>query len=170
MSTMQERPNPEIESMRHAARMSDSVVQLNTDGVTQSESLTQPPSGNCMNWVVGHLVAIYSHTLKLLGQQQVVSDAIVKRYDRGSPPIRDAADATDFGEIMNAWRESARRVDAGLAGLSHDVLDRPAPFSPNNDPNETMRSLITTLLFHQAYHAGQTGVLRRIIGKPGAIA
>jgi uncharacterized damage-inducible protein DinB len=41
--------------------------------------------------------------------------------------------------------------------------------SPSGNPDETVRSLITTVMFHQAYHAGQTAVLRRIAGREGAI-
>jgi hypothetical protein len=48
-------------------------------------------------------------------------------------------------------------------------MDGPAPFSPSKNPKETLRSLLTTVLFHQAYHSGQTGLLRRIAGKEGAI-
>jgi uncharacterized damage-inducible protein DinB len=50
------------------------------------------------------------------------------------------------------------------------VLERPAP-GPDSDGEltETVRSLLGTILFHQAYHSGQTGLLRRIAGKPGAI-
>jgi len=47
-------------------------------------------------------------------------------------------------------------------------LDRPVK-SPTGNPNETVRTLLTTIMFHQAYHAGQTAVLRRIAGKEGAI-
>jgi hypothetical protein len=32
-----------------------------------------------------------------------------------------------------------------------------------------VRSLLATVAFHQAYHAGQTGTLRRVVGKSGAI-
>jgi uncharacterized damage-inducible protein DinB len=48
-------------------------------------------------------------------------------------------------------------------------MDEPAPFSPTNNPKETVRSLLATVFFHQAYHVGQTGLLRRIAGKEGAI-
>ena len=49
------------------------------------------------------------------------------------------------------------------------LLDRPAPHSPSGNPDETVRSLLTTVFFHQAYHAGQTALLRRIAGREGAI-
>jgi uncharacterized damage-inducible protein DinB len=41
--------------------------------------------------------------------------------------------------------------------------------SPTGNPNESLGSLLATVMFHQAYHAGQLGILRRIVGKPGAI-
>ena len=47
----------EIELFRHSARTVHKVVQLNVDGLTQSDSLIQPsPAGNCLNWVAGHLL------------------------------------------------------------------------------------------------------------------
>ena len=45
-----------------------------------------------------------------------------------------------------------------LGGLSHDDSLR----SPEPGGN-------CLLLFHEAYHVGQTGVLRRLLGRSGAI-
>lgn len=160
----------EIEIFRHSARTIHKVVRLNTDGLTQTESLIRPhPAGNCLNWVVGHLLCIYGRTLPLLGQKPVIETSALQRYDRGSRPMTDATEARELQEMMNAWDETAQRIDNGLTGLTPEALDAPAPFSPTGDPNETVRSLLTLLFFHQAYHAGQTGMLRRIAGKDGAI-
>ncbi len=159
-----------IDVLRHQARMVHRVVQINVDGVTQTESLVQPhPAGNCLNWVVGHLLAVYHNVLPLLGQEPVLEASVLKRYDRGSPPLRNGDDALDISELMKAWDECCTRVDAGLAGLSDNVLAEPAPMSPTGNPDETIGSLLSTVCWHQAYHSGQTGVLRRIAGKPGAI-
>jgi hypothetical protein len=159
----------EVEVFRHQAHVTHEVVRLNVDGMTHEESLIQPtPGGNCLNWVVGHLVCIYDKTLPMLGQEPVMGKAL-KRYDRGAPPLQEPAEALQFGELITAWKEATRRIDTGLAGLTSEVLERPAPHSPGNDPKETVRSLLTVTLFHQAYHAGQTGILRRIAGKEGAI-
>jgi hypothetical protein len=155
--------------LRHQARMIREVVRINLDGITQEESLIQPTEGNCLNWVMGHLVCIYDKILPLLGQEQVMAEETLKRYDRGSPPLKNPAEALELRDLMTAWDEASRRIDAGLAGLTAEVLDRPAPASPSNDPTETVRSLLSAISFHQAYHAGQTGLLRRIAGKEGAI-
>lgn len=160
----------EIEVFRQQARMTHSVVRKNLEGVTQEESLIQPqPEGNCLNWVVGHLLCIYNKALPRLGQQPVPEAGDLKRYDRGASPLEDPADALDIQKLLTAWDEATQRVDAGLAGLTAEILDQPVPNSPSGNPNETVRSLLATILFHQAYHAGQTGVLRRITGKEGAI-
>lgn len=160
----------EVEVFRQQARMAHATVRANTGGVTQEESLIHPqPGGNCLNWVVGHLLCIYNQALPHLGQQPVAEAGDLKRYDRGAPPLEDPADALDIQKLLAGWDEATQRVDAGLAGLTAEILDQPVPNSPSGKPNETVRSLLATIFFHQAYHAGQTGVLRRITGKEGAI-
>jgi hypothetical protein len=157
--------------LRHNARIIDRVIRLSVDGITQSESLLQPrPAGNCLNWVVGHVLCIYQHVLPMLEQFPVIKASALERYDRGSRPITNPCDAMELSELLRAWDETARRVDAGLAALPASSLSKPAPFSPTSDPNETVGSLLSAILFHQAYHAGQIGLLRRIAGRDGAIA
>lgn len=161
----------ELQSFRYQARVVNQVLRLNLDGVTHAESLRQPqPAGNCLNWILGHLVWAYAGALQLLDQEPVLDQASLSRYARGAPPLRSSAEAREFGELVAAWDEEASRVDAGLAAFPTDTLNLPAPHSPTGNPDETVRSLLATILFHQAYHAGQAAVLRRIIGKPGAIA
>ena len=156
--------------LRLLTRASDQVLRVNVDGITHEESLIQPqPGGNCLNFIVGHLVCVYNNALPLLGQQPVLPADRIGRYDRGSQPMTDSGEAMDFGELLKAWREATKRFDAGLADLSQEDLDRKAPFSPGNNPDETVGSLLGFVSFHQAYHVGQTALSRRLIGKPGAI-
>lgn len=159
----------EVELFRHQAQMSHAVIKLNIAGLTQEESLTQPTAGNCANWVLGHILGTYCGVAPLLGQEPVVSKETLKHYDRGAEPIRDAADAMDFQELATALDEAVRRFNEGLSSLTPEVLDRPVANSPTKNPNETVRTLLNTVSFHQAYHAGQLGLLRRIAGKEGAI-
>ncbi|MBU1676531.1 DinB family protein, partial [bacterium] len=63
------------------------------------------------------------------------------------------------GEICN-------RIEVSL---TEDRLDEPAPFSPGNDETETVGSLLAGLAFHESYHCGQLGLLRRLLGKDGVI-
>jgi uncharacterized damage-inducible protein DinB len=160
----------EVEVFRDQARMTQMVLRLNVDGVSQEESLIQPsPGGNCLNWVVGHLACVYNKMLPMLGQEQAMDEGTLKRYDRGAPPIKDAAEALEMRDLLAVFEKATERVDAGLAGITPEALDQKVSDSPSGNPNETVRSLLGTVFFHQAYHAGQTGILRRIAGKEGAI-
>ena len=160
----------EIELWRLQARMARDVVNANTHGLTHEDSLAEPrPGGNRLNWVLGHLLSVYDGFLPLLKQEPVIGPAVLQRFARGAPPLTDPAEAIDFGELLAAWNQASERVDTGLAGLDPEILDRPVPNSPSGNADETVRSLITTVMFHQAYHAGQTAVLRRIAGREGAI-
>jgi DinB superfamily len=161
----------ELEILREQSRVIHRVLHLNTEGLTQEDSLIQPqPGGNCLNWVVGHLVNTYDTVvLPLLGEPPVLGKEALKRYDRGSPPLREAGEALPLTELLAAWDEASSRVDAGLARVAPERLEQAAPFSPRKNPDETVRSLLTIVIFHQAYHVGQTALHRRMAGKEGAI-
>lgn len=77
--------------------------------------------------------------------------------------------ARDIEVLRQQARMAADVVRVNVDGLTSETLDRTAPFSPSGDPNETVRSLLTAISWHQAYHAGQMEILRRIAGKDGAI-
>lgn len=94
----------EVEVLRHNARTTHKVVRLNVDGLTHDESLSQPRlAGNCLNWVVGHLLWIYDEMLPMLGQEPAMEMGALKRYARGTRPLRDSAEALTLRELMTAW-------------------------------------------------------------------
>ena len=162
---------PEVDLLRQQARTIHQVVLDNVAGLTHEDSLTQPvPSGNCLNWVLGHLVLIDQRILRRLEQPAVISPDALARYGRESLPLTDPSEAVPFPMLVDAWATSAPGIDAGLAALSPAALEsRVGPTPANNNPTDTVCTLLTFLMFHQAYHAGQTGILRRLAGKPGAI-
>jgi hypothetical protein len=171
MSTAEPATLSEIQIFQQQAGMAHKVLRVNTDGLSQEDSLVQPhPSGNCLNFVVGHVVNVYDQALPILGQEPVLGVEATRRYKRGSPPITDPAEAMQLGDLLAAWDTQTERFQAGCATLTPEVLERPMP-GPNSggELTETVRSLLATILFHQTYHAGQAGLLRRIAGKPGAI-
>ncbi len=171
MSTVESALQHEIEAWQSSAKMTLITLQMNVEDVTHEESLVQPqPAGNCLNWVVGHLLCIYNNALPLVKQQPLMEKSSLKQYDRGAQPVTGAENAMHFEALVKSMEKAVTNWNEGLSNMTEKDLDAPSPFSPSNNPKETMRSLITTVSFHQAYHAGQTGVLRRIIGKKGAIA
>ena len=160
----------ELQSYRQLAEMANAVIGMNVAGITHEESLMRPqPAGNCLNWVIGHLLWAYNNLLPGLGQEPVLPPGSLDRYKRGQPPLERDGDAIEFGTLLGAWTEAAARVDMGLAALAPEALDAPGVTTGSDARDETYRVSLNTLMFHQAYHAGQTGVLRRLVGRAGAI-
>jgi len=144
----------------------------NVDGVTHEESLRSPtPGGNCLNWVVGHLVLARNGWLStVLGAEPVLDAATMQQYRRGSDPLVDGTLAMPLERMVEAFDAAQPRLLAAMAALTPERMAQKAPFSPGNDPAETIGSLVTKLCFHEGYHVGQTGFLRRLLGHPGGIA
>ena len=146
------------------------IFQANTDGVTQDESLAQPSAeGNCLNWIGGHLVTAYNDILPTLGEEPVWDEARTEVYKRGTDPLSEGAEAADFGDISAAYSTAHERVMRGIGNLAAERWAEPAPYSPGNNPEETLGTLLHLIAFHQAYHVGQLGLGRRLLGKTGAI-
>jgi uncharacterized damage-inducible protein DinB len=139
------------------------LLKKNLEGVTHEESLLQPErDGNCLNWVLGHIVATRDAVLKMLNQESIWSQEEIDTYRRGSSPIRDGSRAQSLEKLVTDLDRSQDRLTAGLANVSDSELTAPAG-------DETVEKQLFILQLHEAYHAGQTGLLRRMAGHEGAI-
>jgi uncharacterized damage-inducible protein DinB len=140
------------------------ALHRNLDGVTDEEALLQPVSGNCLNWVVGHIVASRNGVLKVLGAEPYWPAEPAGRYARGSAPVSENdGSAVPFRELVRAFDGSQERIASALAGVTDADLARP------HAQDQTVGEWLSFLHFHEAYHIGQTGLLRRLVGKEGAI-
>jgi hypothetical protein len=146
------------------------VLERNIEGVTHQESLISPqPGGNCLNWVVGHLTRTRNRALGLFGQRPMFPNEEFDAYDdNGGMPFRPDT-ATAFDELKRRFKALQEPLVNGLDAMSPEAMDRPAPFSPTGNPKETVGSLLAALAFHEAYHVGQTGILRRVVGRQGVV-
>jgi hypothetical protein len=149
------------EGLKRLFELNHYAIGVNARDLSHEESLLGPdPAGNCANWVLGHIVANRGAVLTLVGEQPVWDAAAGERYKRGSSPIAKDA-AKPFPEILDSLDRSQERLVAGLARLSDEDLGK--------DDGESLGSKLAFLQFHEAYHAGQLGLLRRVAGKKGAI-
>jgi DinB superfamily len=139
------------------------AIGVNARDLTHEESLLGPkPGGNCANWVLGHIVQNRGAILELLGEQPVWNASDGDPYKRGSAQIAGGATAKPFPEILEALDRSQERLLAGLSRMRDSDLG-------SADTKGSAAAKLAGLQFHEAYHAGQLGLLRRIAGKKGAI-
>lgn len=152
-----------VDQLRKLFEINQYAFQVNVADMSDDESLLQPPGGaNCLNWVAGHVVATRNAILSLLGEEPIWDAPSAETYKRGSAPIVDGSRARPFHSIVEDFGRSQERIRSGLARLTDEDLA-----SPRGD--ETLGENLHVLHFHESYHIGQTALLRRLAGKPGAI-
>jgi uncharacterized damage-inducible protein DinB len=131
------------------------VAHANLAGVSQEESLQHPqPAGNNMHWIVRHIVTVRDKFLPALGT---------------APVLTLPADSLRVEELLATLDESQKRLLPALKTLTNKKLSEEPPFSPGSVPIKTLGLFLATTAFHEAYHCGQLGILRRLLGKAGAV-
>jgi uncharacterized protein YciI len=141
------------------------LIQHTLEGLTHAESLLQPPfKANCVNWVLGHILAGRQFALEALGRPPFWDAATVARYRGGSPPITDGADARSFEAMLNDIAQSQTLLDEALdaahTGRGAADLDRMVGEGQDRAP---MWEHLAGRRWHETYHIGQLGILRQFI-------
>lgn len=144
------------------------AILHNLEGITDEEALVLPqPGGNSINWIAGHLLTGRQGFLKAFDQQPFLSPSSVEAYRRGSKPGEQMPERlSDLREMLVRSHDA---LVSAVGRFDEATLAAKAPFSPTNDPSETVGSLLGKMVVHESYHAGQIGMARRLVGKPGAI-
>ncbi|UCG24779.1 MAG: DinB family protein [Chloroflexota bacterium] len=133
------------------------VLHMQVKGLSHEDSLLAPPfRANCLNWVLGHIVVYRGRALTLLGAEPVWDEDQATPYNRESEPLQ-AQDARPLEQIMADLDLSQERLDAALADLTAEDLERGVDES-------TMAERLTFDYWHEAYHTGQTELLRQLAG------
>lgn len=140
------------------------AIEVSCRDVTQMESLFQPLyEGNCINWVLGHILAYRGDLIELLGAEPIWDEAYVAAYRRGAPPITaDAEHVHTVDTMLKQLDRTQTILVEKLRGLTDEELAQPVN-------GERLGILLAGYQSHEAYHVGQLSVLRRIAGKPNVL-
>lgn len=138
-------------------RRNHHVLHMQVKGLTHEDTLLTPPfRANCFNWVLGHIVVYRDRALALLGEEPVWDDDQADPYNRESEPLQPQ-DARPLEQILADLDASQERLDAALTGLTADDLERVVD-------DRTLAEHLTFDYWHEAYHTGQTELLRQLAG------
>lgn len=130
----------------------------------------QPAEGvTHVAWQVGHLaLAEYGLGLfRMRGRRaedaQLMSSRFRKKYSKGSTPDPDPANNLPPMEIKEVFDRVHEQVMSELVDYNDDSLD-----APIEEPYALFPTKLGGLYFcaaHEMMHAGQIGLLRRLLGK-----
>ena len=142
----------------------NNLIQSQTEGLSQADTLIQPqPSGNCMNWVLGHILESQVSLLTVLGGISPIDPAGLAIYQRESDPITTGQPGVLPLEHL---LEQINAVHAALVACLAEMSD--ADFSHEIQQGERKVTLGWRLLFlhfHYTYHVGQLELLRQLAGR-----
>ena len=143
------------------------ILRKQCAGITQAESLLPLPfRGNCLNWVAGHILGIYSQGLELLGLPAAISPAENEIYGYGSEPLTDHRLALPLEDILQRLDSALAALTVGLTGLTADGLQRPVRIWRGQ---VSLHEGLSFYQWHASFHTGQLELLRQLAGKDDKI-
>jgi hypothetical protein len=140
------------------------IIKAQTEGLSHEDSLLQLPfRGNCLNWVLGHIAANRNTVLLFLGEEAILSEGHVKRYEFDSEPVcGDEGDILTLEELLAVLEQGQSALAARLQEISEEEL---AGQVESFLGTTTLGQIIFFLQWHETYHTGQTEALRQLAGK-----
>jgi hypothetical protein len=135
-------------------------------GIGHEALLTRPgPRSNPMLWVAGHLTQARTRMLGAFGPPRTLP--WMDLFATGSV-IGDLHQYPGIGELVAVWRSASDELVKRIAALPEQRLGQRAPeWLASRDG--TLLGALTFAAFHEAYHVGQMGYLRKWLGLEGIL-
>jgi len=151
------------EDLLRGLRFNTQRAKAAVEGLTHEDALLQPPvPGNCMNWVLGHIVDNRDTVLEQLGQPPLMGEQQRKRYGYGSEPVcADGEDVIKLEELLRMLQSSQETIAAVLGRITAEDLAKEVKSFYGNT---SLGSFLFFLCWHETYHLGQTEILRQLAG------
>jgi uncharacterized damage-inducible protein DinB len=154
---------PDSEALIELFNRTHWIIKKQSDGLTHAESLLQPPqSGNCFNWVLGHIVSGRNSILIALGELPIWSEETLTVYKRESEPITKGEQAQPFEKLLADLDQTQGRIITALERISPEELEKVAAGDPKD---RSVGQRLAFLHWHETYHTGQLELLRQLAGK-----
>lgn len=154
---------PDADSLIQKYKLTAYIINRQTEGISNEESVIQPPvRGNCMNWILGHILNDRNLVLSLLGEEPVFDKAEADRYQRESDPVTTLENGLPFDKLLAKFELSQKRIVTGLRKITEERL---AEIDEVGTLKEEVGALISFIHWHETYHTGQFELLRQLAGK-----
>jgi len=132
------------------------ALSLNIENITNEESVIFPETGgNCMNWMLGHILDYRNRMLSILNQEPIWSKETISCYKRGTNAAAEKDNFLQWQQLLNYLSHTQTLI---LKTLKEEEINEP----------DKIKSF-AQLLAHESYHTGQIGLLRRVLGKEGKL-
>lgn len=126
----------------------------------QAVQRTRDSGGPSVSWHVLHMLAMRHVCIGLLGGEP---DTQFHGYIQES--ASDGSDYPSVTELAAHWEKSREKLGAALEAATEEAARATTNFF--GDPNKPVIDALSFLSFHEAYHIGALGAIRKEIGLAG---
>ena len=148
------------------------ILNKNVEGVSHEESL-RPATENasCINWLVGHVLRSRNGAHALVGLSPAIDEQEVARYKQGAEPIDGPGEGVvALEKLVAAFNASQDVLSARLEKMTEEELSAACSHVLQPGQQSKVGVQLALLNFHESYHVGQTGILRRLAGKQSQLS
>jgi len=140
------------------------IIKMQTENLSQQDSLIQLPfRGNCLNWVIGHILTNRFNIIRLLEAEDLLPGVDLSPYERESDPIQGEDEGVlPLKELLGYLEETQNTLSKLFEKETPESLQRPAVY--RDRPEKPLAEWVFFLYFHDSYHVGQTELLRQAAG------
>jgi uncharacterized damage-inducible protein DinB len=148
-------------------RFNEKLLAVATEGFTPADwsHRPSPEGGNTAHWILGHVTQSRRMMARMLGAE-IESAPWEHGFGMNSKP-EDTTDYPAPEELARDHAASGARLEELLGALTPERAAAPTKGRPMPDGSRTLGDVLHFLHFHETYHLGQIGLVRRIVGKPG---
>ena len=134
------------------------AIRRDTAGLSHGATLWQPPfGGNCINWIVGHLVVSRCNFLMLLDVPSIWNMDQCRRFMPGSQPVTIEAGSVPFATLLSDLERTQEQLRSALSRVATEEL------AALHD-EWTVAEALLYYQTHESSHAGQIELLSRYCG------
>jgi hypothetical protein len=151
---------PPLEFIAKSFEANTPVFPQALDGVSEEELRRAPSDHNSsMLWLAGHLVRGRGRALIALGLSADPWDM----FGRGTH-LDPSVHYPTKQEILHRWAEYSGQLHHALRGLKDGDIKKQAQMPNPPSLDGTVGGQVAFLAFHEAYHIGQLGYVRKWLG------
>ena len=123
---------------------------------------TRGGEGPSIAWQVGHILDCRCQLITLLGTPKESPFRVAFATSSAS----DGADYPTVAEFLQHWKAIEADLQAALEGASEETVRRTVEGGGPN-AGQPVLGAVAFWVFHEAYHMGALGAIRKTLGLPG---
>ncbi len=156
-----------LDALATRYRFNEGLLQMASGGFSEAMWTHVPEGGgNTAHWILGHVTFARRGALRMAGAELPV-EAWEEAFNMGATP-GTGEDYPPVSELVALFSSAGDRMTEHFGAMTEDAANAPSP-REFPDGSKTVADAMHFMYFHEAYHLGQIGYIRRLEGLPGFI-